>query len=133
MNINASFPSNYLKASDLQGQEVVVTIDRVEMEEVGQGKDKEAKPIIYFRGKQKGVVLNKTNASTITSIVGSGETDDWTGHRVCLFVREVEFQGSMVPAIRIKAVATTAKRAPKPAPAPVAVSEGVEDDSQIPF
>ena len=130
MNVNQAFPSNYLKASDIQGHEVQATIERVEMEEIGQGRDKESKPILYFHGKTKGVVLNKTNATTISSIVGSGETDDWIGTRVCLFVREVEFQGSMVPAIRIKACANN-----KPATVPVKSAPAPEagDDSEIPF
>ena len=35
-NINDAFPSNYLKASDLQGREVIVTIDRVDFEPVAK-------------------------------------------------------------------------------------------------
>jgi hypothetical protein len=131
MNVNDAFPSKFLKASDIGDNEVNVTIDRVEMDEVGQGRDKEAKPILYFAGKKKGVVLNKTNATTISLITGRSDTDHWIGHRVCLFVREVEFQGSMVPAIRIKPCAngTPAKEKPKPAPA----AEVAGDEDSIPF
>ena len=34
MNIGDAFPSKYLKASDLQGREVAVTISHVEMTEI---------------------------------------------------------------------------------------------------
>jgi hypothetical protein len=98
-NINDAFPSNYLKASDLQGRQPVVTIDRVEFEPVGRAR--EMKPILYFAGKDKGVVLNKTNANKIASISGSTMTEDWTGIRVTLFATHVEFQGETVEAIRI--------------------------------
>jgi hypothetical protein len=79
MNIDSAFPSNYLKASDLGDAQPVVTIDRVELEAVG--RDKEMKPVLYFRGKEKGIVLNKTNSNKIASLVGSRDTDHWRGNR----------------------------------------------------
>jgi hypothetical protein len=147
-NINDAFPSNYLKASDLQGRQPVVTIDRVEFEPVG--RTREMKPILYFAGKDKGVVLNKTNANKIASLTGSTLTEDWTGMRVTLFATHVEFQGETVEAIRIKAapqgngarpqaaaVRPVARPAPGREPAP-AVNEDfgpVENitDDEIPF
>ena len=35
MNIGSAFPSNYLRAADLQGREPTVTIDAVKMEDIG--------------------------------------------------------------------------------------------------
>lgn len=100
MNINNAFPSNYLKASDLGENQPVVTIDRVEVEAVG--RDKEMKPVVYFIGKQKGIVLNKTNAKKIADIAGSPNTEDWNGVQVKLYATEVEFAGEQVEAIRVK-------------------------------
>jgi hypothetical protein len=80
MNIDSAFPSNYLKASDLGDAQPVVTIDRVEVEAVG--RDKEMKPVVYFRGKEKGIVLNKTNAKKIADLTGSKDTEDWSGCKV---------------------------------------------------
>jgi len=121
-NINDAFPSNYLKASDLQGQRPVVTIDRVEFEPVGQKR--ELKPVLYFVGKEKGMVLNKTNAKNISNLVGSFETDEWHGFRVMLYSANVEFQGETVESIRVKAappvnggVSTVVAPPPDPAPA----------------
>lgn len=109
MNIGAAFSSKYLKASDIpEDHPVIVRIDRVEVEDVG-GKDKqEEKPVAYFIGKQKGMVLNKTNAGVISKAYGA-ETDDWHGKTVQIISTEVEFQGDMVAALRI--------RIPKAAPA----------------
>src|SRR3990167_10743705 len=100
-NINDAFPSNYIKASDLKGGQPTVTIDRVEFEPVGQAR--EMKPILYFAGKEKGLVLNKTNAKNITHLVGSSETNDWIGCSIKLYATNVEYQGDTVEAIRGKA------------------------------
>ena len=74
MRISDAYPSNYLKASDLQGRTVVVTIDHCDIEDIGD----ERKPILYFQGKQKGMVLNKTNANNVSVLYGD-DTDDWIG------------------------------------------------------
>jgi hypothetical protein len=126
-NINDAFPSNYLKASDLAGSQPVVTIDRVAFEPVGQKR--EMKPILYFVGKDKGVVLNKTNSKNITNLVGSPETDDWVGFKIKLYSANVEFQGEMVESIRVKAAGTNGARAA----APVAVVAEHINDEDIPF
>jgi single-stranded DNA-binding protein len=141
-NIQDAFPSNYLKASDLKGAQPIVTIDRVEFEAVG--RQREMKPVVYFVGKEKGIVLNKTNANNITNIAGSAETDDWNGVRVKLYATHVEFQGETVEAIRVKAAPPqTAKPAGRqthaPAPQPPAREPGDDDapiaitDDDIPF
>jgi hypothetical protein len=138
-NINDAFPSNYLKASDLKGNQVVVTIDRVEFEPVG--RDKDMKAVIYFIGKQKGVVLNKTNAKKITEIAGSALTEEWHGHAIVLYPTETEFAGEQVECIRMKPVNKSAMgrmtpQPPAPKPEPVAVAAGHafnDDDDSIPF
>jgi arabinogalactan endo-1,4-beta-galactosidase len=98
MQISEAFPSNYLKAADLQGRNALVTIARTEYEMIGNDK----KLILYFQGKEKGMVLNKTNANNISQIYGD-ETDDWKGGEIILFEAMVDFQGKTVPAIRVKA------------------------------
>ena len=134
-NINDAFPSNYLKASDLQGKQAVVTIDRVEFEPVG--RDKEMKPIVYFVGKQKGIVLNKTNARKITEIAGSALTEEWQGTAVVVYPTETEFAGETVECLRIKAVQKAKMQRMTPAPPPpspsVTNSNSDLDDSDIPF
>jgi hypothetical protein len=97
MRISSAFPSNYLKASDLQGRQIKVTIDRVDTETIGN----ESKPILYFQGKEKGMVLNKTNANNIAAAFGD-DTDDWAGAEIVLYEAMVDFQGKTVPALRIR-------------------------------
>ena len=140
MNINDSFPSNYLKASDLGTAQPVVTIERIEYEPVG--RTKEMKAVVYFVWKDKGVVLNKTNAKKITDLIGSPETDDWAGFKIRLFATTTEFGGETVECIRVKAAGVTTPngrtqtptRRPVPEPAQEPVSEAAEpDDFEIPF
>lgn len=133
-NVNDYFPSNYLKASDLQGRELVVTIERVEFEAVG--RDREMKAVVYFQGKQKGVVLNKTNAKKIIEISGSALTEEWPGTPIKIYPTETEFGGETVDCIRIKSAGKSAMRmtpTPPPPQRPTAPLGDDLDDSDIPF
>lgn len=124
MNINSAFPSKYLRAADLGDATPTVTISHVEMATM-PGDAHEQRPVVFFEGKEKGVVLNRTNSNAIAVIAGSLETDDWTGIRVQLYVAVVSFKGEEVEAIRIRA-----PKAPKPKPQPVAPPD---DDADAPF
>ena len=102
MDINAVFPSKYLKASDLQGRECAVTIDSVTTEDVaGQGEPDDHKPILWFEKATKGFVLNKTNANTIAGMYGP-ETDNWVGRTITLFPTQTDFQGKQVACVRVR-------------------------------
>ncbi len=107
--VSDAFPSIFLKAADLNNRTVKVTIDKVIFEEIGQNKDK--KPVMYFEKVKKGLVLNKTNAVEIGATHGD-QMEGWTGKEIELFSTMVPFQGSNVPAIRVRAVAAAASGAP---------------------
>lgn len=134
-NILDAFPSNYIKASDLKGNQVVVTIDRVEFEPVG--RDKEMKAVCYFIGKTKGMVLNKTNARKITEITASPLTEEWHGNAIVLYPTETEFAGETVECIRVKPVLKAKMGRMTPAPPPMPEPEPVlatgNDDDEFPF
>lgn len=122
MNINEAFPSNFLKASDLAGGQPTVTISHIKTEEIGEDR----KMVLYFVGKEKGIVLNKTNATNIAAAYGP-ETDDWTGQKVTLFTSWVDFQGKSVEAIRIRkadAPRNTEQRQPAKETVPPAFETG---------
>ena len=70
--------------------------------EIGQGKDKEMKPIVSFKGTEKTLVLNKTNFNRIAHLTQQPDTDDWAGHQITLFVDVTEYQGKSVNCIRIQ-------------------------------
>ena len=97
MNINTMFPDKYLKAEDLQGRRMNVTISEVIVESIRN----EDKAVLYLEGKNRGLVLNKTNTATIKEITGTADTDLWGGKKIVLFGTRVDFQGKRVPAVRI--------------------------------
>lgn len=126
MKIGEAFPGQYLKAQDLGTARARVVIDRVSVEEVGDGH----KPVLYFRGKDKGLVLNKTNAGMIEEITGSDETDNWTGKTVVLYQTKTDYQGKRVPCIRIDYDRSGKPQAPPPPPPP---AEDEIGDDDVPF
>lgn len=102
MNINDAFPSKYLKSGDVpEDSDLPLTIKSVSVETVGQGDDAEQKPIIHFEETEKGLVLNKTNAETISRL-HTPETDNWPGKRIALFSTEVDFGGKQTLALRVR-------------------------------
>jgi hypothetical protein len=139
MRISSAYPSNYLKAADLQGRNVPVVIDKVVMELIAD----EHKPVVYFQNHERGLVLNKTNANNIAFTYGD-ETDDWIGKEIILYPTIVDFQGRSVDAIRVKA---PSRRTAVPSPGPTIerkyaddrINSGPQqsrktfDDSEIPF
>ena len=110
MKISESFPSKYLKASDLQNREVRLTMANVQMEKLGDDE----KPVLYFKAKEKGLVLNKTNANTIGDAYGD-DSEDWYDQPIILFSVMTDFQGKVGPAIRCRV--PTAKDNRQAAPA----------------
>ena len=74
-----------------------------------------------FVGKQKGIVLNKTNAKKIIEISGSAITEEWPGTAIKIYPTETEFGGETVDCIRIKPVGKQAitMTAPPPPPKPL--------------
>jgi hypothetical protein len=127
MRISSAFPSEYLKASDLQGRQVRVPMSHVEMKDIGG----DHKPILFFVGHEKGMVLNKTNANNIAVAYGD-DTDDWTDKEIILFEAMVDFQGKTVPAIRVRAPNARDKvNGKKPAARPTnGAHEGSSEDRQ---
>ena len=129
MRISAAFPSEFLKAADLQGRQIKAVIAHVEMREVGG----DPKPVLFFRDKEKGMVLNKTNANTISQAYGD-DTEEWPGGEVVLYETMVDFQGRSTPAIRIRIP-------PRKPPGSITVTSGAQAqqpaappmDDDIPF
>src|SRR3990172_11096601 len=100
MNINNLFPSKYLKSGDLE-EDLTLTIKSITQENIGQGEKQEVKPILYFSETEKGMVLNKTNCTTIANLYGP-ETDAWPGKRITVFATEVDFAGKQTLALRVR-------------------------------
>jgi hypothetical protein len=139
MKMSDAFPSNYLRAADLNGSTVAVTIATVKMEDIGG----DHKPVVYFSGKEKGLVLNKTNGQMIAYQYGD-ETDNWTGAQIELYPTMTSFQGKPVEAIRVNVRPPQQRQAPQrqsfASPPPPAAGQVYDernppppDDNDIPF
>lgn len=127
MRMSDAFPSKYLKAADLQGKNVKLTIRLCNMEKI---KDDHVL-VIYFERADKGMVCNKTNAKKIASAYGD-ETDNWPGQEIILYEAEVDYNGETVPAIRVRIPTQTIAVAAKPVSATPPVQHNDMDD-EIPF
>lgn len=113
MDINAAFPSNYLKSADLQGRVAKLKISDVRSEMIGSDQ----KLVMFFQGKERGMVLNKTNARTIADVYGN-DTDQWQGGEIEVFSMKVDFQGRMVDGLRVRVPPPPRQAAPRPAGSP---------------
>lgn len=137
MRLNEAFPSNWLKCDDLQGRQVKVTIDTYSFDEIGEEK----KLVLHFKGKEKGLVCNKTNAGSIAQICGTEELDEWTGHQIILFPTTTPFNGKSTPCIRVLPPAqgqpapkrTASRTAPPNTHLEPEPDAGASEDDNIPF
>jgi hypothetical protein len=133
------FPSKYLKAADLKGKEHTVAISHLETEEMEGKNGMETKPVLYFQGREKGLVLNRTNNDALMSLFGF-ETDEWRGGEIILFSMRVSGPNGMTDGIRLRGAA---KRNGKPDPGhqissgpdatPVKQQKSADIDDEIPF
>lgn len=121
MNINEAFGSN-LKAEDVLGREIPVTISAFSIEDMGDGV---MKPVIQFTNAKKGLVLNVTRKEQMVALYGI-ETDQWIGKPLILSHGMTSYQGKPTGTILIKGppapVAAPVVTAPVAAPAPPAVA-----------
>lgn len=124
MKVTDIWPSKYVKAGDLNGKTVTLTIKKLVMEEMtNHGNEKETKPVLYFDKATKGLVLNRTNGMIIAALY-SMETDNWVGKRISIYPTKVKAFGSMQDAIRVK------EEIPAQ-PKPVAQAAQVEEAAEI--
>ena len=114
-HVDLLYPSKYLKGADLRGRDVTVTIEMIEPrhELARTDNTKEAKPLMRFRGADKGLVLNKTNAKTIASIYGM-EVLRWIGQPITLYSAKVSAFGAIHDAVRVRPQRPKQRQNPQP-------------------
>ena len=82
--VSEVYVSNWLKAEDLAGKTVKVTIAKAGGDLLPQSDGtKQQRIIVDFVGKQKRLILNKTQAAALANI-GGDDTDHWAGLEVYL-------------------------------------------------
>ena len=115
MNIAQLYPSKYISAPDIPSP-VRVTIRTLTIEDLGDGQHK---PCLYFINKEKGLILNKTNALIMAVSLGD-ESDAWLGKEIELFTEMKQFQGKLVQGISVRVPDQP------PAPEPMAKPDPVQ-------
>jgi hypothetical protein len=127
--------SKFFQADDLPAEKKF-KIKTVTEEEVGIGKDKEKKLVVWFTNDARGLVLNRVNNRTLRGAFGD-TCESWTGKVVVLFPTMAEFRGTMKPALRVRipppkgngaAVKAPAEPPPSPPASTAAVSADVDED-----
>ena len=101
ISVRKLFDSRFLKSDDIGDTDMALTINRVELEDIGHGDNRDEKAVVYFDEIEKVLVLNKTNATTISRLYGD-DTAEWRGKRIVLYATEVSYQGTQMMGIRVR-------------------------------
>ena len=123
-DVRKMYDKAYIYAYDLEGRDVTVEIVRVTGGTlVGTGGKSNKKPVLYFKGTEKGLALNITGARVIAGMYGGFDADKWLNKRITLYPTTTTFGSQTVDCIRIRPTVPKGKgepiRADVPAPEPV--------------
>lgn len=95
---------NYLGSWDVpDGEDLVLTIDHVEQNDVKNERGSERKLTLHFveRG-YKPMILNTTNAKRIGKVAGSNKVENWENLRIAIYTERVQAFGGMTDALRVR-------------------------------
>ena len=94
------------------GKDLTLTIDHVVRENVtGNNGKREQCMVSYFKERDyKPMILNRTNAKSITALCGSPYIEDWAGHRITLYATTTRLGGDVVECLRIRPTVSEPKQ-----------------------
>ena len=95
---------NYLGSWDVpDGEDLVLTIDHVEQNDVKNERGSERKLTIHFAEHgYKPMILNTTNAKRIGKVAGSNKVENWENLRIAIYTEKVTAFGGTTDALRIR-------------------------------
>jgi hypothetical protein len=132
MKLSDYFAPKYLKAADVPTP-ITVTIEAVTEEDLTRpGEPQRIMPVVRFRGRKAGLVLNKTNGLQLGESFGD-DFGDWTGRKVTLKSEMAVIRGERTACLRAYPAdgaghaANGGAPAPQPRPAAPA-AELIDDD-----
>ena len=104
MKLNNMFPRKYAIGADLNGQSVTVTVKSLSIDKLSPhpGQPPMDRFILFFDETQKGVILSRTLAEQIASILHSDDTEKWIGKKIMLYPQPLTVAGKSRVAIRAK-------------------------------
>ena len=105
MNVNELKNSQFLTKEDCE-PDILLTIKSCEEQDVSmENEPTKMKWVMYFKEREKPLVLNVTNGQLIAAILGSEESDDWIGKQIVLWNdKTVMFRGELKGGIRVRAI-----------------------------
>jgi len=95
---------NYLGSHNIErDEEMLLTIQRLEGEEIVKSKDgaSSPKPVLYFMEDVPKMIMNITNGNTISTLYGT-HPEGWTGKQIQVFSASVKAFGKQQDALRIR-------------------------------
>jgi len=99
MNLK-NYENRYLKPDDfLEPTKCIIT--KVQ-EEVVNRKRNTTRPVIYFEGYDRGIILAKLKQDMLIFLMGSSDTDEWTGRSVVVYTTWTKYEGKPVKGIRFR-------------------------------
>lgn len=78
------YPGRFIKAGELHGKKVTLTITSVDLDELEGEQGKKVKGIISFKETPKQLPLNKTNGICLKAMFGR-KLSDWENKRITIF------------------------------------------------
>ncbi|MFA5307189.1 MAG: hypothetical protein WC365_07115 [Candidatus Babeliales bacterium] len=95
---------DYLGSYSLDpGKDMILTIKTVKVESVtGPDNRKEDCMVMTFVENVKPMIVNATNAKTITKLYKTPFIEEWAGKKIQLYATEVKAFGDVVEALRIR-------------------------------
>lgn len=95
---------DYLGSYSLEdGKDIILTIDRVQVETVTGAEGKREDCLVcHWREKAKPMILNSTNAKMIQKLLKTPYIEQWSGHSVQIGVETVRAFGEIVDALRVR-------------------------------
>jgi hypothetical protein len=125
--ISETFPSRFLKAADLQGEDRKVVIQGVMIEKLGVGPDANEKPVVTYRGWVKVHPLGKVVSKFVADALGD-DTDTWIGKHVIVYEATESFQGKPHQVVKIRMPTARDKM-----PVSTSMPPPSDDDGEPPF
>ena len=103
-------------------------IESCEHETMGHGANAASNPVVRFKGKTAGLVLNKINSTTIVASFGN-DSDEWIGRKCVLFATTCTYQGDPnTDCVRVRIPKQNEEKPPAAEPEVVRV-----EDDDVPF
>ena len=90
------YGGRFFKSEDLIGKPFVGVIEHVKGEKMQDGR---MRAVVYFEGREKGIVLNATRHKFVVGATKSKNSDDWIGLKVGVRAGVTDFGGKDVGCI----------------------------------